>query len=112
MESRLNHKKSEIYKLQIVKVIKSGLIVKQLDGKEGFVHISEVSDSYILNLKEMYEPSMYVFGIFLKREGDKNLFSLKSGHTIPVDLRNRHRIKETNGGYLSIVYNLDKFLKN
>lgn len=112
MEKRLNIKYDEIYKLKITKILRSGLIVKQMNGKEGFIHISEISDGYIENINKTFSISMYVYGKLISSEEERYNFSLKEGHTIGKDIQKRYHVYETNGGYMPIFYHMKAFLDN
>ncbi len=94
----------DIIRLKVVVIKRNGLIVEQVDGESGFIHISEVSHAYIDDLNNYFQIGDIIFGKKTKSHYGKNYYSLKIGHTMPRNIQKKFKVSETGGGYLGILY--------
>lgn len=94
----------KISRLKVDVIKRNGLIVKQINGESGFIHISEVSHNFIDDLNNYYKVGDIIYGVKIKTHYGKDYYSLKVGHTMPVVLQKRFKTTETGGGYLGIIY--------
>ncbi|WOO88029.1 S1 RNA-binding domain-containing protein [Mollicutes bacterium LVI A0039] len=101
LDEHLNNKISRL-KVDVIK--SNGLIVQQINGESGFVHISEISHNYIDNLENYFKVGDTIYGVKIKTHYGKNYYSLKVGHTMSRSIQKRFKITETGGGYLGIIY--------
>ncbi len=83
---------------------RNGLIVEQINGESGFIHISEVAHGFIDDLNNYYQIGDIIYGKKTKTHYGKNYYSLKAGHTMPRNIQKRFKVAETGGGYLGIIY--------
>lgn len=96
---------NKIEKLKIIKINHSSLLVENMVGKKGLIHITEVSNSFIVNLEDIFSVGDIVYGYLIKEQGYKRFYSLKVGHS---NERNRKMINETGGGCLGVKYLVKK----
>lgn len=101
---------NNIHKLKVIKIIDNGIIVQQMDGTSGFIHISEISNTFVSNIHEHVEVDTYVYGALLRSTNSENYFSLKAGQTMNIKTSKKNKIRETGGGYLGIIYLQNKIL--
>ncbi len=94
----------EISRLKVVVIKRNGLIVQQINGESGFIHISEVAHCYIDDLSNYFKVGDMIYGVKTKTHYGKNYYSLKVGHTMPRNIQKRFKVTETGGGYLGIKY--------
>lgn len=95
----------KIEKLRVIKINTNNIIVENLKKQKGIIYISEISNSYIVSLDEMYKVDDIVYGYLMNVEGPRRFYSLKVGHTKKKMSR---PINETGGGYLGILYLINK----
>lgn len=94
----------DIYRLKVVVIKRNGLIVQQSNGDSGFIHISEVSHSFVDDLNNYFTIGDTIYGVKTKTHYGKNYYSLKVGHTMPRNIQKRFKASETGGGYLGLIY--------
>lgn len=94
----------KITRLKVAVIKKNGLIVSQLNGESGFIHISEVSHAYIDDLSNYFQVGDVIYGVKTKTHYGKNYYSLKEGHTMSRTIQKRFKVTETGGGYFGIIY--------
>ncbi len=93
-----------IFKLKVIEIKPNGLIVQKVTGETGFIHISEIANTYIDDLKKYFEVNDIIYGQKIKTHYGKNYYSLKAGHTLSQKIQKKFKVRETGGGYLGILY--------
>lgn len=111
MNSVGKHLNRDIARLKVEVIKKNGLIVQQINGESGFIHISEVSYGYVDDLNNYFQVGDMIYGMKTKSHYGKNYYSLKVGHTMPRALQKKFKASETGGGYLGIIYQQNIKLK-
>lgn len=94
----------QIARLKVVVIKKNGLIVQQINGDSGFIHISEITHNFVDDLNNYFKVGDTIYGVKTKTHYGKNYYSLKAGHTMPRSIQKKFKVTETGGGYLGIIY--------
>ncbi len=103
---KINEEKIE--KLKILKINPNSLLIENMKGQKGIIHITEISNSYVVSLNNIFQTNDIVYGYLIKQVGYRRFYSLKVGH---ISEKKRKVISETGGGYLGLKYllhNLEK----
>ncbi len=98
----------KIEKLRIIKINQNSLLVENRVGQKGIIHITEISNSYIVSLVKIFNINDIVYGYLINKSGYKRFYSLKVGH---ITEQKKKIINETGGGYLGLKYLLHKLEK-
>ncbi len=99
----------KIEKLRILKINQNSLLVENRVGQKGIIHITEISNSYIVSLTKIFSVGDAVYGYLISQNGYKRFYSLKVGH---ITEQKKKIINETGGGYLGLKHLLYKLEEN
>ncbi len=99
---KINEEKIE--KLRILKINSNSILIENMKGQKGVIHITEVSNSYVVSLSDTFKVNDIVYGYLVKKSGFRKFYSLKVGH---INDKKRKMINETGGGYLGLKYLLN-----
>lgn len=95
----------KIEKLTILKINPSSILVENRLGQKGIIHITEISNSYVVSLTNIFAVGDIIYGYLVSKKGYKRFYSLKAGH---ITEQKKKIINETGGGYLGIKYLLSR----
>ncbi len=95
----------KIEKLVILKINPSSILVENRKGQKGIIHITEISNSYVVSLSNIFSEGDIIYGYLVSQKGYKRFYSLKAGH---ITEQKKKIINETGGGYLGIKYLLSR----
>lgn len=94
----------KVERLKVVEIKGNGVIVSLNNGTTGFIHISEVSHSFIEDLERLFKVGEIIYGVKKKTHYGKTYYSLKVGHTMPRAVQRKFHVSESGGGYLGLVH--------
>ena len=95
---------NEIYKVKVTKILKNGIIVELQNGDTEFIHISEISDDFVSDIKSIVDVNQTIdCKCFYKTKLNKSVLSVKRMH---------YRSPKPNTNKCNQQYNnLDKMIK-
>ncbi len=94
----------KIEKLKVLKINPNSLLIENMKGQKGVIHITEISNSYVVSLSQTFKVNDVIYGYLIKKVGFRRFYSLKVGH---ISEKKRKIINETGGGYLGLKYLLN-----
>ncbi|MBB6451552.1 S1 RNA binding domain protein [Geomicrobium halophilum] len=101
------------YKGKVTGVTHFGAFVDLPEGQTGLVHISEVADQYVKDIKEFVKVGDEVTVKVLKVEGDGKIgLSIRKAQDRPRENRDRHQGGKKREPKLSFEDKMSRFLKD
>ncbi len=88
-----------------------GIFVSTDDGYSGLIHISEISSSFVRNIKDYVKDGEFIKAKVLDVDKDKRQLKLSiKDLDYRINKRNKSKIQETGSGFLILKDNLDKWI--
>lgn len=95
-------KKGSIVIARVTGIAKFGIFV-DVNSKQGLIHISEISDSYIKSINKLVEKGEYILARVIQTENDKLTLSIKELN---------YKVKKTCITYLEGDFEVSKYSKS
>ena len=105
-----NIKKGENVVAQINGITKYGLFVSLEDNYRGLIHISEVSNKFIIDLNDLYKIGDVIKAKILEVDEEKLQVKLSIKKTKPLKYK-KNVIKEKGEGYKILERNLNNWIE-
>lgn len=105
-------KENDIIKVQVTGIEKYGIFVIEETGYKGLIHISEISESFVKNIKDYIKEDEIIVAkvIGINPENKQLKLSIKD-IDYRINKKNKSKIVETKNGFSTLRDNLNPWIQ-